>query len=394
MAWGKWLWPWRWTGRDRGQGKRIYCHYPYTSLWVDPEGQVRPCCYTPVVGDLRRQTVEEIWNGDPLRRMRRALARGELEAAGCGQCSFRGRRDVESFPRREDQGQAPAIAQNIARQRQEYLQGAEYLQSRPSFLLLQATETCNYRCRMCFQEHKPRELSPALRERALALLPVVDEIQFTGGEPFLSAWVQDFLRRFDPRRGQKLSFTTNGSLLHRFRAELERLPRLHLGVSLDAATAATYHHIRRGGNWEQVKANVEWLARQRHQRRPLWDTCRLAYVVMRSNYQEILDFLRWVRRLEMPVMFCPVWGERAREEDIFRFPHLRRGLCPPGQILEEATRLLEGMPPYEYRETITSLRWTLAQLEPWAPTEMEGSPHQSEALPADQRCQPGLHLRG
>jgi hypothetical protein len=50
-------------------------------LWT---GQVLPCCYdfngTMVLGDLRRDTIEAVWNGEPFRRIRDAHRHGNLSA--------------------------------------------------------------------------------------------------------------------------------------------------------------------------------------------------------------------------------------------------------------------------------------------------------------------------
>ena len=159
-----------------------------------------------------------------------------------------------------------------------------------------------------------------------------------------------------------MSFTTNGSLLHKFKEELERLPRVHLGISVDGASSETYEKIRVGAKWAEVSANVEWFSEQRRFHRPLWDTSRLAFVIMKSNYEEIPAFVEWARTLEMPVLFCPVWGEFAPGENIFDHPELCAGLTSTSQIIAKAEGIAEKMPIYERTETIKSLRHSLEKL--------------------------------
>ena len=60
-------------------------------LWT---GEVVPCCYdfngTMVLGDLRRQTIEEIWNGPRYRALRKAHHTGDFRAWPlCLQCDKR-----------------------------------------------------------------------------------------------------------------------------------------------------------------------------------------------------------------------------------------------------------------------------------------------------------------
>jgi Iron-sulfur cluster-binding domain len=58
---------------------------------VTSAGEVRTCCVNEVsFGDLTRQTIGEIWNGELFRRFRAQHARREI-AAGCGNCIANGR---------------------------------------------------------------------------------------------------------------------------------------------------------------------------------------------------------------------------------------------------------------------------------------------------------------
>lgn len=71
------------------------CHRPWRLMYVTSNGNVLPCCIAPftgvpykgiVLGDLNRQTVAEVWEGDAYRRWRGAMLNGEPPPAckGCG----------------------------------------------------------------------------------------------------------------------------------------------------------------------------------------------------------------------------------------------------------------------------------------------------------------------
>ena len=48
------------------------CRYPWNSLLIDTDGEVRPCCWTGIrFGNLGRQTFQEVWNGPAALKMRR-----------------------------------------------------------------------------------------------------------------------------------------------------------------------------------------------------------------------------------------------------------------------------------------------------------------------------------
>ncbi|MFB3902077.1 MAG: radical SAM protein [Acidobacteriota bacterium] len=62
------------------------CLKPWTSIYVEPDGRVRPCCYlSPVYGNLYEQSFEGIWNGPEAQTLRAALKEKEPPAA-CRNC--------------------------------------------------------------------------------------------------------------------------------------------------------------------------------------------------------------------------------------------------------------------------------------------------------------------
>jgi hypothetical protein len=79
-------------------------------LW---DGRVAACCYdfdgTMILGDLRRQTIAEIWNGEPYRRLRRAHAAEDFSQWPlCEHCDRRLRPWIKLNPRVIGGGARPA----------------------------------------------------------------------------------------------------------------------------------------------------------------------------------------------------------------------------------------------------------------------------------------------
>jgi radical SAM protein with 4Fe4S-binding SPASM domain len=53
------------------------CGNPWTHMHIKSDGLVYPCCFSDeVMGDLRRQSVEQIWNGEKYQDLRRTLSNG------------------------------------------------------------------------------------------------------------------------------------------------------------------------------------------------------------------------------------------------------------------------------------------------------------------------------
>lgn len=50
------------------------CLKPWASLYVEPDGEVRPCCYqSPILGNLYQSSFEEIWNGSRAVGLRQSM---------------------------------------------------------------------------------------------------------------------------------------------------------------------------------------------------------------------------------------------------------------------------------------------------------------------------------
>ncbi len=81
---------------------RIVCPHPFYIMVVKWRGEVVTCSeewrWENIVGDTRRQTLPEIWNGERLRSFRLTHLRGERDTIGhCRSCP-----SIKSFPREND----------------------------------------------------------------------------------------------------------------------------------------------------------------------------------------------------------------------------------------------------------------------------------------------------
>lgn len=73
------------------------CSEPWSNLNINASGEVRPCCFNDIVlGDLTRQSIEEIWNGPGYTALRRDMAAGRVPET-CTTCVRQGRVKRNSF---------------------------------------------------------------------------------------------------------------------------------------------------------------------------------------------------------------------------------------------------------------------------------------------------------
>jgi MoaA/NifB/PqqE/SkfB family radical SAM enzyme len=67
-------------GEPGSSDNRMRCGALYSMMNIKADGSVYPCCIHPSkMGDLNRNTVEEIWNGEAYRDLRRQHATGEVD---------------------------------------------------------------------------------------------------------------------------------------------------------------------------------------------------------------------------------------------------------------------------------------------------------------------------
>lgn len=70
---------------DRLRAMIRSCDWVYTKMFVSETGGVAPCCWSRMnMGDLTKQSFEEVWQGDRYRELRQAVRRGyHPECANC-----------------------------------------------------------------------------------------------------------------------------------------------------------------------------------------------------------------------------------------------------------------------------------------------------------------------
>lgn len=91
-----------------------------------------------------------------------------------------------------------------------------------------------------------------------------------------------------------LEIHTNGLLSKKFWHKIKHLESVinQLTISIDAATAATYEQVRRGGKWVDLLDNLEFL-KNKKQELNFKFCARL--IVQKTNYSEILEFYNFCK---------------------------------------------------------------------------------------------------
>jgi len=146
---------------------------------------------------------------------------------------------------------------------------------------------CNIACHNCYMDSNPTndrlaylgadEVRTYLDEVASEGLPV-EEIAFTGGEPFMNRDLPAMLAESLSRGYRVLVLTNAMKPMHHRRADLLELRRRHgdrltLRVSIDHYSRERHERIRGPRTWEPMLEGLKWLAENRFRLAVAGRTC-------------------------------------------------------------------------------------------------------------------------
>lgn len=70
------------------------CYYPFYKMFIDWNGDVLFCSNDwgreHIIGNLLQQTLEDVWFGKPMKKIRARLAKGDRNQSPCNKCSVNG----------------------------------------------------------------------------------------------------------------------------------------------------------------------------------------------------------------------------------------------------------------------------------------------------------------
>lgn len=285
------------------------CIAPWIHLHTWPNGNVYPCCLTgmtDVVGNLHNKSLEEIWNDEPMRKLRRDFING-VEPTSCSRC-FEQERNGQGSQRDLFNRNFPNHKDLIATTNPDGSLDSMQL----AYWDFRFSNICNFRCRSCgpqlssgwYEDTKkiygslPNDIPDPkktldLWEQLEPYFETVEEIYFAGGEPLLMREHYLILERLDSmgRHDVRLRYNTNFSTTSYKRIDAfdvwSRFKDIEIGASIDGMQAQG-EFIRKGMDWSQTLRNRERLRQQVPHAR-FFINCTTGV----QNAYHVVDFYRW-----------------------------------------------------------------------------------------------------
>ncbi len=295
------------------------CPAPSINLHFSQLGVVTACCFNRkhVLGIYPQNSMEEIWNGQPIQELREALANNDL-SKGCEKCQ-------QQIEARDFGGSHAAFysffAKTAAIKRREFGIDEKHDTNGPLPMPMRMEfnvhNSCNLQCIMCHGlassaiRTRREGLSPlpcpydeAFADQLEPFLPYVVETDFMGGEPFLvPVYTMLWERIAKANPAIKTCILTNGTILDDRIKELLGRINCWIHVSIDSVVKETYEKIRRGACYEQVMENCQYYVELMRQRGlAVW----FRFCPMRVNWQEIPETVQFCNNRGIYLMYNQV----------------------------------------------------------------------------------------
>jgi len=267
--------------------------HPFTGLATREDGAVKVCCRSLPVGNIKCQSLEEIWNNDTMRKVRFQVLNNERPDV-CKPCFDLEDQGVESLRQRHINGIIPEARINLYPN--VLLQ--EILPFEFPTIEIKLNNLCNLKCRMCnpldstnwkdwdkvepFYKKENNYLVGTIRELVDTpgkyigtfddsdnwwtsfekLLPHFRRVEFAGGEPLMDPQHYRILDMLKPYgKNIEIKYATNGTTLgiNKGRTIHDYWPHFRsvaVNVSMDGIHDV-YNYIRGNGDFNQVEENIK-----------------------------------------------------------------------------------------------------------------------------------------
>jgi len=338
------------------ESSKTICAIPWMHLNFEPNGKVVPCCLTSAhnyfAGDLNTDSIEEIWNSDNMKTLRKEMIDGK-EPKICNKCFDKEKVTGGISGRTDHNNKFPEVLDEIPNIT---LDDGTCTTMDLKYWDFRFSNLCNFKCRSCGPRYSSAWVPDAKKlgwineqekvwhiketEKVTNVdflrqsVDKVKSIYFAGGEPLMMPehWeILDMLveaKRFDV----KIQYNTNMSLLkYKKKKVLDYWTQWDFGMieiwpSIDEIGDRA-ELIRSGTVWSKIKANIQEVASYPDiKMRPgltigAWNIFRIPEIVDELinlgciRRHEYMQHNNWfVNLLETPVHYhVSIWPDKERQ---------------------------------------------------------------------------------
>lgn len=270
---------------------KTFCMLPWVHMHAFPDGRAYPCClsdYWHPVGDLRKNTMEQVWNQTPYKNMRVNMM-NDRECKECTKCYEQEQHGAFSMRNDANRNYGHHIGE---------IDATELDGTNPKFNIrywdVRFSNLCNFRCRSCgpifssnwYNDHvKLYNTRPDVLGRPMERveyttgdedgmiaqmeehIPYLEQVYFAGGEPLIMKEHYYLLEKLIEagKTDVRIQYNTNFSEL-RYKDKhvfdyWKHFKNVSVGASLDASGSRA-ELMRKGTDWNQTVENRKLMMKE------------------------------------------------------------------------------------------------------------------------------------
>ena len=255
-----------------------FCILPWMHLHSYPDGRAYPCCFAfdrTSVGDLNTESMEEVFNGEKMKKMRVNMLEGKKckECVKCYDQEKSGFFSLRLSSNKHFGHNIPLVHNTLPDGKADFV--IKYWDIRFSNL-------CNMACRSCgtwfssnwYEDHKKITGSPPnhakimkvgrstndIWEQLLDQFDNVEQFYFAGGEPIIMEEHYRILKELDKRKMYHVRLIYNTNFSKTAFKDIDvfelwnKFESVSIGASLDAEGPRA-ELMRKGTKWDEIVAN-------------------------------------------------------------------------------------------------------------------------------------------
>ena len=269
--------------------------HPFTGLATREDGAIKVCCRSLPIGNIKNETLEEAWNGEKMREVRRQVLSDERPDV-CKPCFDLEDQGVQSLRQRHIANNIPESRVNLYPDALKSLTTDMTMPFELPTMEIKIKNLCNLKCRMCnpldstqwkdwnsIVEHYKKEdnyLVKAVEDLGLTkapyvglfddkkewwdslrkLLPHFKRVEFAGGEPLMDPMHYKILDLLSENgKNIEIKYATNGTVLgikgRWIKDYWPKFKSVAVNVSIDGIDEV-YEYVRSNGKFQDVVDNV------------------------------------------------------------------------------------------------------------------------------------------
>jgi len=277
--------------KTQAQQSSTFCLLPFMHMATKTDGDLKLCCRSWPIGNVKNASMKELWNSDVYKDIRRQMLNGERPEQ-CHACWRHEDIGVRSMRERYNKTRTKRYLKVLDNMQDDYS-----MPFRLPIIEAKLSNFCNLKCRMCHPldstswskdwkvvEHLMKDANESTYQKVKEydlttkpyisafddnenfwkefkeLAPFLDRIEFAGGEPLIDPIHYKILHILKPYgENIEIKYSTNLTKLNYKKDNIDDLwnhfKEIHINISIDGIYEI-YDYIRQLGNYTEVKQNI------------------------------------------------------------------------------------------------------------------------------------------